>query len=47
MRQCLFLTTLYTFVSTSIACSGFKPQGTVAAVINEQVIGFSGRLLIQ
>ncbi len=33
MRQCLFLTTLYTFVSTSIACSGLnnKKQTTNAA----------------
>jgi len=29
MRQCLFLTTLYTFVSTSIACSGLNIGGAV------------------
>ena len=33
MRQCLFLTTLYTFVSTSIACSGLNEVIEFIAVL--------------
>lgn len=33
MRQCLLLTTLYTFVSTSIASSGFKEEELIGDLL--------------